>query len=228
MDEEKICSYCEQPIEGDEFKTLGDESIVCNECFEEACKQCAVCDEYYIEDSMKALDDDDGTLVCEDCYEYRAEECGICGGHFLEDDMTFWGDIRICPSCLDDRCPSFDEEKVEEETQEAYDAFCAKYVGKRVLDQETGEIEFDETVGDEAPTCYSISVTIDENGVITEISRLTASMLLSEGERSSDWRPYPISSSDYRFWAEDLLEDNLEFADDDNDEDDECDEDEKE
>ncbi len=224
MDEEKICSYCEQPIEGDNFKTLGDESIVCNECFEEYCKKCAVCEKYFTEDSMQTLDDDDETLVCENCYEDSTEECAMCGSRFLEDDMTYWGDVRICPRCLDDQCPSFDEDKNQEQTQEAYDAFCAKYIGKRVVDQEAGEIEMEMTVGDEAPTSYSISVTVDENGIITEVSRLTASMMLSESYQNSDWRPYPIDSSDYDFWAEDLLEDNLEFA----DEDDEDEEDEEE
>ena len=118
MDEEKICACCEQPIEGDEFEVLGDESIVCNECFEEACKQCAVCDEYFIEDSMKTLDDDDGTLVCEYCYENNTEECAMCEGHFLEDDMTFWGDVLICPGCLEEQCPSFDEKENKAETKE--------------------------------------------------------------------------------------------------------------
>lgn len=212
MAKEMTCSYCEEHIEGDNFKTLGDDSIVCNECFEEVCKQCELCGKYYIEDNMHILDDEKETLLCEDCYDNETEECAMCQGVFLSDEMTYWGDARICPGCLEDQCPSFDEAKVEADTREAYDAFCDKYIGKRVLDQKPGTIELDITVGDEAPTCYTISVTIDESGSITAISRLTASMMLSEGYTSSDWRPYRIDSSDYDFWAKDLLEDNLEFA----------------
>lgn len=218
MDEERVCSWCDEPIDGDDYHILGDESIVCNSCFEEECKQCAICEQYFLADNMQSLDDDEETLVCEGCYEYSTEECAICGGRFLEDDMTYWGDARICSGCLEDMCPSFDKEKNETDTQEAYDEFCAKFVGKRVLNQKPGTITLDETAGDEAPICYSISVTIDEKGSITKISRLTASMLISEGERSSDWRPYPISCKDYGFWAEDLLNDNLEFADEEDDE----------
>ncbi len=215
MDEEKVCSYCEEPIEEEDYKVLGDDSIVCNSCFEEECKQCSICKKYYLADNMFTLDDKKESLVCEDCYENEREECAMCGGHFLSDEMTFWGDARICSACLDEQCPAFDEKEVEAMTQDAYNEFCQKYIGKHVVDQEPGEIALDITVGDEAPICYSISVTLDKSGIITKISRLTASMLLSEGCRSSDWRPYRIDSSDYDFWAADLLEDNLEFEEDD-------------
>ncbi len=97
MDEEKVCFYCEEPIQGEDYRVLGDDKIVCKSCFE--------------------------------------------------------------------------------------------------------------------PVCYEISVTIDASGTITAISRLTASMLLSEGCTSSDWRPYRIDSKDYSFWAEDLIEENFEFED---------------
>ena len=226
MEEEKICSLCEEPIEDEEYKELGDGSIVCNACFEEECKQCEVCKNYYSESDMQVLEDGKETLVCADCYESNTEECAMCGGRFLEDDMTNWGDVCICPGCLEEQCPSFVQEEVEKDTQEAYDAFCKKYVGKRVVDQAPGNIEFDTTVGDESPICYSISVTIDENGIISEISRLEASMMLSDWERGSDWRPYPIRSEDYDFWAGDLLDDNLEFDEEENVEDDDTEEDE--
>ena len=183
-------------------------------------KVCAICEEP-IEEDEEFFTLEDGSVVCESCYENSTEECAMCGGRFHEDDMTFWGDVRICPGCLDAQCPSFDEDKNQSETQEAYDAFCAKYIGKRVVDQEAGTLDFDIEVGDEAPISYSISVTIDEKGIITDISRLTASMMLSESLQNSDWRPYPINCSDYDFWAEDLLEDNLEFADEEDDEEDE-------
>ena len=211
MDEERVCECCDKTIKGNRFKTLGDETIVCNACFKKACKQCAVCEQWFLADNMQSLDDDDDTLVCEECYDNGVEKCEICEGFFPEDEMTNWGEACICPNCLEERCPSFDPEEVEKETQEAYDAFCKKYIGKKVADHNPGEIQLDMTVDDEAPTCYSISVTIDDEGHITEISRLKASMLLSDWERGSDWRDYRITSRDYDYWAEDLLTDNLEF-----------------
>ncbi len=214
MGKEKVCSYCDEPIKGKNYKVLGDDSIVCNSCFEESCKQCCVCEKYYLEDNMMTLDDEEETLVCEECYDEEVEECAMCGSHFLSDDMTYWGDARICPDCLEEQCPSFDENEVEESTKEAYNDFCKKYIGKHVQDQEPGELDLNVTVGDEAPICYSITVTIDDQGVISEISRLTASMLLSEGCTSSDWRPYRIDSEDYGSWAVDLLEENLDFEED--------------
>ncbi len=213
MDEEKVCSCCEEPIQGENYRALGDDEIVCNSCFEKECKQCSICENYYLADNMFTLDDEKETLVCEECYDNETAECAMCEGHFLADDMTYWGDVQICPDCLEEQCPSFDEKEVEEETQKAYDDFCSKYIGKHVMDQEPGEKNLSITAGDEAPVCYEISVIIDEAGTITAISRLTASMLLSEGCTSSDWRPYRIDSDDYSFWAEDLMEENFEFDD---------------
>ena len=56
---------------------------------------------------------------------------------------------------------------------------------------------------------------MDADGVITDVSPLTAEILLSEGVTSSDWEDYPISSDDYEWFAEDMLKDSIYFAEED-------------
>ena len=220
---ERECEYCGKILEPDEEAfTLESGEVVCQDCHESIIGKCAECDEILTEDDeYRTLDD--GTILCEYCFDEMYAECDECGEITLIDDLTYWGEMRICPSCMEFHCPSFDKAKNEEETTEAYEIMKARYLGKKVCSFTPGEYSFsyeDFGYAEEAPR-YEITVTIGEDGRIVDISRLTAQLLLSEDVKSSDWRPYPIDSDDYDSIVEDIFdEEGLEFEDED-DEDDE-------
>ena len=216
MDEERICSICEEPIDGDDYETLDNGDIVCHTCASECCRKCENCEGLFQEDEL--IEEDD-KYYCEYCHDQLFAECEMCGATVLEDDMKFWGDCRVCPDCYEAQCPSFDEDENQEETTEGYEAMLKKFVGRKSRKEKGTTVDLTYEIGDEAPCSYEMSVTLDEEGRIIDISRLSGSMLMSEGERSSDWRPLAIDNDDYEWIAESMLED-LDLEDEDEDEED--------
>ena len=165
---------------------------------------CALCGEALSEEDEGHILQD-GRMVCDDCFEYNCAACDKCGDYVEEDDLTYWGDdYRLCPSCFEEYFPPFDEEKNLEETREAYEGMLKRLVGKKT-DQEEGIVEI-ETDMDEDSFRHSIEVTIDEDGRISDISRLTTLRCRSIGIKSEDWYDYPVDSSDYE---EDGLAENI-------------------
>lgn len=135
--------------------------------------------------------------------------CEICEARVPEDELTWWGDCRICPDCLDERVPSFDEEENEAETTEAYEEMLERVLGLQTKHLRVGENLLTYDAGDETAQVYSVTVTVDENGVITNVSRMTCEIQLSESTTSSEWRPYPIDGEDYDWIIDEMLEDYL-------------------
>lgn len=52
-------------------------------------------------------------------------------------------------------------------------------------------------VSGETDIDYELTVTVDDEGCIADVSRIQAEILLSEGITSSDRRPYAVDDSDY-------------------------------
>lgn len=173
---------------------------------------CTQCGEEIDPDEAKEYD---GEIYCERCYDELFGVCDICGKQVMEDELRFWGDCRICPDCMAEECPEFDEEENEKDTQAAYKEMKKRFIGKKVVNLKCGEhgLEYQEDTG-ETEINYSIYVTIDEEGVIKDISRLKAEMLLSESLTSSETAPYKINSSDYKWVVEEIFEENLDFEED--------------
>ena len=158
----------------------------------------------------------DGRLVCDDCYEFNCASCDECGSIVEEDDLTYWGDdYRLCPECFKKYFPPFDEEKNLEETREAYEGMLKRLVGKKT-DHEEGTVEI-ETDMDEDSFRHFIEVTIDEEGRISDISRLSTMRCRSIGIKTEDWIDYPVDASDYveDGLAEDMILCEIELIDDD-------------
>lgn len=200
--DEKICSICEEPIWDDEFEELDNGDVVCKDCAEECCKKCENCGGLFQEDE---LTEEDEKYYCEYCHNELFDECYMCGKMTLRDDLQFWGDVRICPDCMEEQCPSFDENENEEETTEAYEAMLSRYVGRKSTKFKGQKIDLS-TGACDSNTDYRITVTLDDDGFITDVSRLSAEMLLAESERSSEWHPYEIDSDDYEWVVDDLME----------------------
>lgn len=176
-------------------------------------RECSACG-MTIEEDEEFFTQEDGTILCKDCYTDAYPECDGCGERVPVDELMHWGDLKICPDCMEYHCPSFDEAENEAETEEAYMDMRARYLGKKVSNLEPGEhdLSCEQFNGEEAPR-YDITVTIGEDGTITDISRLTAQLLLCEDVKSSDWLPYPIDSVDYEDVVEELFDDYIEFED---------------
>ena len=168
--------------------------------------ECSNCGEL-IEEGDEYEELEDGTILCEPCYEELYSECVICGEMKLADDMQPWGDYPICPECLEEICPTFVRAENEKETTEAYESMKKRYIGRKVSNFEdvSCELEYDL---DDPCVKYTMSVDMDEDGIITDISRLSAELLLSEWVNGSNWRPYPIKSDDYEDLVDSIFEEN--------------------
>ena len=200
--DEKICSICEEPITDNEYEELDNGDIVCKGCAEGCCKKCENCEGLFQEDE---LTEEDGKYYCEYCHNELFGECYMCGRTVPEDDLQFWGDVRICPECMEEQCPSFDEDENEEETTEAYEAMLKRYVGRKSTKYKGQDVDLSTgTCG--SNTDYSLTVTLNDDGIITDVSRLSAETLLAESERSSEWRPCAIDPDDYEWVVDDLME----------------------
>ena len=140
---------------------------------------------------------EDGTNRCMGCFDHLYPKCVFCGKRVPEDEMGWWGDCRCCPECYEDFNPSFNQEENEAKTNEAYQDMLSRYIGRksRTVRDDTVELEIECT--DCGLVIYRMKVYIDEEGIIYEISRLTAELLQSESERSSSWEDYIIRNEDY-------------------------------
>ena len=180
-----------------------EETLICSKCGEEISED----DEYETTE--------DGDILCQDCFEDLYSTCGLCGKVTLDDDLAWWGDLRICPDCMEEKCPSFDEEDNLEETEEAYEEMKEKYLGLRVekYRDKTITIDYIKDQYTDFETNYSISVTFDNEGRISDISRLSASKCISESERYSDWRDCPVDDYDYSWTVDKMFKMYFRFID---------------
>ena len=166
---------------------------------------CAICEERIKKGSDYVILDDE-RVICEECKDEYCTECCICEKTCLYDETEAWGDDRICQDCLEEICPSVNEIDNERDTQKAYEAMLKRYVGKKVLNADEVDLELEYDLDDPCVT-YRMSVDVDENGFIKDISRLSAELLLSEWVNGSKWRSYPIQNDDYTTIVDEMLDD---------------------
>ncbi len=175
---------------------MPEEKKICSECGEE------------IEDDDYEVTED-GEILCGFCWSENYRECIMCGKATRISDMSYWGDELICPECLEGECPTVDEEDQDRETDEAYRAMLARYVGRRASGYRGMSLRLTGEMPDEGIT-YSITVDFDDEGVIVDVSRLSAERVLSEWVNGSDVRSYPVYPDDYGELVDDMLEE-IEF-----------------
>ncbi len=130
---------------------------------------------------------------------------------FLWEDLAYWGNDSICEDCLDDVTSRYNREENDRETQEAYEEMRKRYVGRKVLNPEKVDRVIEHETED-IGTMYQLTVELDENGVLTELSRLSAYLFLNRAEEVIKRRPYPIQNADYETIVDAMLED-YEFED---------------
>lgn len=156
---------------------------------------CCQCGEPIDEDAVHL---DDGSWVCASCFEDCYFTCDICGEITPVEDSSYWGDAQICAECLEERCPSFDKQENLQETAAAYEACRAKYLGRTVAEKYRGQtVTVSWGYSDETDIDYELTVTVDDECRIADLSPIQAEMLLSEGISNSERRPYPVCDDDY-------------------------------
>ncbi len=178
---------------------------------------CALCEEEIPEDEEYTLGD--GRVVCEYCHEYNCVACDECGEEYPEEELEYWGDdMRLCPECFKQYFPDFDPVQNREDTREAYEAMCRRLIGKKT-DNEP-DVYYIETEMDDDSFRYSIEVTVNEEGRISDISRYSVSRCQSIGITSETWHDYPVDPKDYSEdgMAEDLIRGELDILDDEDEE----------
>ena len=208
MDEEDIPEYIENLPYDTRVEFVDEEQVL-----HENDQECVNCGEIIADGEGEMFR---GEWYCDGCYDELTATCDICGKTVLAEELRFWGDNQICKDCMEERAPSFDKDENFKETEPAYLAMKQRYVGKKTEDLAQGEHGFSYSITtDETDICYNISVIIDSDGIITDVSPLTAEILLSEGTTSSEWEPYPIDSDDYDWLADEILQDGICFVDED-------------
>ena len=199
MEGKWTCEVCgdEMDFDEDEGHELADGRHVCASCFENFWI-CALCDEEIDKSEEKGHELFDGRRVCDACFESSCECCSICGKECHEDDLQYFGDdMLLCPDCFAEEFPEFDEKKNNEETQEAYEAFKARLIGKRTNLEGPGGI-ICETEMDEDAYRWSVEVTLDENGCIGDVSRIHRQRCQSIAVTMETWLDIPVDNSDYK------------------------------
>lgn len=156
-------------------------------------------DEYAVEE--------DGSILCVGCFDMAYPECEFCGKRVFEDDMKFWGDCYCCPECYEEFNPSFDAEENKRETTEAYEAMLKRYIGRKARLIRADSVDLELECTDCGLVNYRMTVDIDEDGIIYEITRLTAEIMLSESEKSSSWEDYIIRNEDYVDKVDEMMKD---------------------
>ena len=166
---------------------------------------CCKCGEPIDEDDEGAVELEDGSWVCSCCFDEHYITCDICGEIVPAGDSAYWGDAQICAACLEERCPSFDEQENLQETAAAYEACRAKYLGRTVAEQYRGQtVTVSWQFSDETDIDYELTVTVDDECRIADLSPIQAEMLLSEGISSSDRHPYPVCDDDYDYAGDEI------------------------
>ena len=167
---------------------------------------CAECGEE-IEEGADTYETDNG-IICESCFNDKYFICDLCDKVTPIDDMKYWGDCRICPECLEEECPSFDQDENDKETDEAYKEALEEYIGRKTTFSPGSHYltyKFRYTDNTE----YSINVTIDDENRISELTRLRAQTLVWESDTSSEWEDQPIDEGDYDWILPNMLDEYL-------------------
>lgn len=157
---------------------------------------CALCGEELPEEDEGVVLKD-GRLVCENCSDTCCGCCDECGEYVEEDELTYWGDdMRLCPDCFEQYFPPFDKKKNDDETIDAYEAMKKRLVGK-LTEIDGPSVIHIETEMDEESYRRSIDVSIDENGRICDITRLSVKRCRSIWATGEDWLDIPVDPEDY-------------------------------
>ncbi len=148
-------------------------------------------------------------------YDYDDfEGCSRCGIVLPENKYIPWGTDMLCPDCMEMICPSFDEKINKSQTAAAYQEMRERYIGRKVkgIRDEIRRIDIDMYRFDFIH--YYMDIAVDQQGIITEVSRLEAIMLPGPHSSYDEGRLYPITDEDYNTTVDVIFQDDITFEDD--------------
>ena len=144
----------------------------------------------------------------------EANECSRCGIVLPRSKYIIWGNDKLCPDCMEMISPSFDKWQNKEKTTAAYQQMRERYIGRKVkgISGEVRRIDIDIFGRDFIH--YYMDITVDQRGLIADVSRLEAIMLSGPHSGYDEGRPYPITDMDYLTTVDVIFQDDITFEDD--------------
>ena len=139
--------------------------------------------------------------------------CFHCGIDLPMNKYIRWGTDILCPECMEMICPSFDEKRNKAETNSAYLKMKERYIGRKVKGVANQVKRIDIDMFGRQFIHYYMDIAVDENGYITDVSRLEAIMLPGPHSNYEEGRLYPITEMDYDSTVDVIFQDDITFAD---------------
>lgn len=144
---------------------------------------------------------------------FQSMECAKCGISLQNRKSFKWGKNVYCPDCYEMICPSFDQEKNLKETTEAYLEMKERFLGRKVKDICNEKKRIDIDFYSRKYVYYYLDITVNKNGIITDLSRLNAIELPGRHASLTEGRPYPVEPIDYSTTVDVIFEDDVSFED---------------
>ncbi len=140
-------------------------------------------------------------------------ECSRCGIVLPIKQFIKWGADRLCPDCMEMICPSFDEETNKLQTTMAYLGMKERYIGRKVKKVRNQIKRIDIDMYGRDFIHYYMDIAVDQQGFITDVSRLEAIMLPGPHSSYDEGRLYPITNEDYASTVDVIFQDDVTFED---------------
>lgn len=139
--------------------------------------------------------------------------CSRCGIVLPKNQYIQWGNELLCTDCMEMICPSFNENQNKAETNTAYLEMRERYIGRKIKDVR-GEVKrIDIDMYGHVFIHYYMDIAVDQEGYITDVSRLEAITLPGPHASYDEGRLYPVSEQDYITTVDVIFQDDITFED---------------
>ena len=139
--------------------------------------------------------------------------CSRCGIVLPKNKYIPWGKEKLGPDCLEMMCPSFNESQNKAETNSAYLEMKERYIGRKVKGVRNEVKRIDIDMYGHAFIHYYMDIAVDQDGYITDVSRLEAIMLPGPHASYDEGILYPITNQDYVTTVDVIFQDDITFDD---------------
>ena len=141
------------------------------------------------------------------------EGCSRCGIVLPKNQYIPWGTELLCPDCIEMFSPSFNESQNKAETNTAYLKMKERYIGRKVKGVRNEVKRIDIDMFGRVFIHYYMDIAVDQNGYITDVSRLEAIVLPGPHASYNEGRLYPITEQDYTTTVDVIFDDDIRFED---------------
>ena len=139
------------------------------------------------------------------------EGCSRCGIVLPKNQYVPWGKEYLCPDCMEMICPSFNENQNKAETNTAYLKMKERYIGRKVKGVRNEVKRIDIDMFGRVFIHYYMDIAVDQNGYITDVSRLEAIALPNPHAAYNEGVLYPVTELDYVTTVDVIFQDDIRF-----------------